>query len=186
MPGGPGMPGQPGGQARQPNLDELKAVLGLTDQQVERLIGLQRERQQANRSAFLQIAERQNTLAQLLSPSADPAALGRVLIDMENLKLQVRQNDERYEQLSRDVLTADQKTKLKTLEDALKLQPAIGQAVALQLIEPPRRTDAPGPMPRLGFGIGGVMGPGMGMGFGTGPLFGPRFLHRIPEGTPAP
>ncbi|MBI1896781.1 MAG: hypothetical protein HYZ57_13460 [Acidobacteria bacterium] len=183
MPGGPGMPGQPGGQARQPNLNDLKAALGLSDQQVEGLIGLQRERQQANRSAFLQIAERQNTLSQLLSPSADPAALGRVLIDMENLKLQVRQNDERYEQLSRDVLTADQKTKLKTLEDALKLQPAIGQAVALQLIEPPRRGDAPGgPMPRLGFGIGGVMGPGM----GTGPLFGPRFLHRIPEGTPAP
>ena len=51
-------------------------------------------------------------------------------------------------------LSADQKTKLKVLEDAEKLRPAIGQAHALELLAPPANAAGPrgpgagGPGPR--------------------------------------
>ena len=52
---------------------------------------------------------------------------------------------------ARNVLTTDQKTKLKTLEDASKLQDAACEAIFLNLIAPPANT-ATGPQGRRGFG----------------------------------
>ncbi len=125
-------PMQPG----QTPVNDLKQALGLSDAQVNQLREIQR--QQPNRDLFAQIAERQRTLDKLLSEgSRDALTLGNVLVDMQNLRAQVKQNNERMRQQALAVLTPDQMKNLAKLEEAVKLRPAIEQAYIYGLLEPP-------------------------------------------------
>ncbi len=141
----PASPGSP------PAVNAVKEALNLTDGQLTQLRTLQQNRIQANRQLQDQIAERQRTLAQTLQQSApDAVTVGNLLLDANKLRKQIQTNDETYRGMAANVLTADQKKKLQDLENALKLRPAIEQAMALGLLAPP--ADAgPGAGP-MGFG----------------------------------
>lgn len=144
-----------------PPVDAVKQALNLTDAQVTQLQQLQQSARTAAQPVVAQIRTRQQALDQAMRQTTpDPLTVGRLMVEIKGLQEQIRLNDEKFHAQAVALLTADQKTKLKTLEDAAKLQPAIGQAVGLNLIQPP--PDAPGlraPAGPMGMrGRGGPMG----------------------------
>lgn len=159
---GPGTPPAP------PTPTELKAYLGLSDSQIQALQQIRQQEAEALRTIHDELAQKQKTLGdQLQAGSTDAAALGRLLLDIQNLRKRIEDAQKSFRDQAANQLTAEQKTKLKALEEAAKLQPAIGQATGLNLLVP--STPAQG---GVGFGPrgpGGMAprGPGMGpMGFG--------------------
>src|SRR5512140_1091929 len=141
----PMAPGSP------PAVSALKEALNRTDGQLTQRRQVQQNRIQANRQLQEQIAERQQTLAQTLRQSApDAVTVGNLLLDANKLRKQIQGNDETYRGTAANVLTADQKKKLQDLENALKLRPAIEQALALGLLAPP--ADAGPGFGPMGFG----------------------------------
>ncbi len=161
---GPGRFGFPPGAA-QPGTDQVKAYLSLTDSQIQGLQQIERQAASALQSTFQEIHQKQLTLQdQLDKGSTDAAALGKLLLDIESLHKRISQTQDSYRSQAVASLTADQKTKLKSLEDAMKLQPVIGQAVGLLLLTPPQPSAA-----GAGFGpLGAGRGP---MRFGRPPRF---------------
>ncbi len=137
----------PGGT---PPVTELKAVLGLTDTQVQQLIQIQSDRIAGNRSVLTQIATKEATLRDTLKAGgASAATVGQLVLDIEALRKQVKESDANLSNTARAVLSASQLTQLKGLEDAAKLEPAIRQAIGLNLMT--------GPAPIAGRGPGGRM-----------------------------
>ncbi|MDP2997779.1 MAG: periplasmic heavy metal sensor [Bryobacterales bacterium] len=138
-------------QPPAPAVNAVKEALNLTDGQLTQLRQVQQNRIQANRQLQDQIAERQRTLDQTLRQSApDAVTVGNLVLDANKLRKQIRINDETYRGMAANVLTADQKKKLQDLENALKLRPAIEQALGLGLLAPPA-DQGPGAGP-MGFG----------------------------------
>ena len=165
---GPGN-GFGGGTSTQatPSVTELKTYLGLSDAQVTGLQAVLKQAQAAIQNIQTQIQQKQSDLDALLAKgSTDAAALGKLLVDIGVLRKQLDTVLMPFRDQAKAVITsADQKAKLKTLDDASKLQSEIHEAVGLLLITPP--TPAAG----TGGGIGarGLGGPGM-MGFRRRPL----------------
>ncbi len=145
----------PGGGRMQPRLDALKAALGLTDSQVEAFQQLRRQQAEAARPLFEQIGQKQRELEEKVrGGSTDAASLGSLLIEIQNLRARARDAEKGVRDQAVNALTPEQRAKLTTLEEAVKLQAAIGQAAGLGLLTPPANAgDGPG------FGPGG---PGIG------------------------
>jgi Spy/CpxP family protein refolding chaperone len=144
--------------------DELKAFLGLSDSQVQSLTQLRQQQNEALRTKSQDMRTKHEALRNLLnSNTADAAAVGRLMLDIEATRKSVRTEAERFRTQAVAVLNDAQKAKLKTLEDAVQLQPAIRQAGALGLLTPPEggeRGQGRGPMMMRGndrgrFGPGG-------------------------------
>jgi Spy/CpxP family protein refolding chaperone len=113
--------------------------LALDESQVEQLIELQLTKRETLRPLFQQIGEKERALREMLQAgSADAAAVGTLVLEIESLRKQVRATEEAFGSQSRAVLTAEQQEKLATLERALRLEPAAREAVRFQLIHPPQ------------------------------------------------
>jgi Spy/CpxP family protein refolding chaperone len=148
-------------QPPAPDASALKAYLGLTDSQVTALQAIRTQQRTALADARQQLQQKQQALNSLLSGgSTDAGAVGKLVLDIQALRKQLDTNSASLRAQAANVLTtADQKTKLKALEDASKLQPVIREAEYLFLLAPP--TPAPGSMVGPGgFGFGGPGGPG--------------------------
>jgi len=159
------------GQPPQPSFTELKAYLGLTDSQIQTIQQTRQTVLQANAALRDQAAAKQDALRKLLDAgSTDAAAIGRLVLESEALHKQIRTSMTALQTQLVNALTADQKTKLKALEDAAKLAPSIQQANMLGLLQPPADRGAIGPGVRgaggPGFGSRGGRAPGAGMGRG--------------------
>jgi len=139
--------------AQAPTMDALKLALGLSNDQIAQLRQLRIDQLKAAKSILDQIRPLEKSLQDTLKAGgADPSSLGQKLIQIEALKTQLRGGSDRCKSQALAVLTPDQGTKLKGLEDAMKLQPAIGQAIGLGLLEG---------RPGLRQGIRGRLGAGM-------------------------
>jgi hypothetical protein len=150
-------------------LTELRAALALTDAQVQQLIQISSDRMAANRSARTQIAAKEASLRDTLNAGgASAATVGQLVLDIDALRKQVKESDTSFSTTARAVLSASQLAQLKGLEDAAKLEPAIRQAIGLNLIA--------GPAPAAGRGFGGPM---MGRGQMRG---GGMMIRRQPRG----
>ncbi len=138
QPGPPpeGMPGRHGQAAM--HADALREHLSLTEDQIVRLHQVQRDRMQQMRPAVQQIAEKQQALEQeLQSPAPDPATVGRLTLEIRELRQRMPMSREALRDQALSILTPDQQAKLDALNEAMKLQPAAAQAMALNLIEGP-------------------------------------------------
>ena len=170
----------PQGEPRTPA--ELKAYLGLTDSQVTSLVQLRQTEMQQLQPLHQQVAAKHQAVAEALQKGGATAQqLGQLLLDADALVKQIQQKEAAFRDQAVALLNADQKKKLTALDEARKLQPAIGQAVGLNLLAPPEGVRGPGPGgpgPMGGPGMGPAgMGPGMGMGMGNGP--GMNFRRRV-------
>ena len=166
---GPG----PGARNRgdfQPRTGEIKSYLNLTDEQLQALKQLQQERRQAIQPLVREMSQKHQALRDLMQKGgADPAAVGRAVLDLQDLRKRIGDTGDQFSTRAQNVLNADQRAKLKTLDDAAKLRPAIMEAAMLQLLERP--AGGPGP----------AFGPGPGFGFQRG--FGGR-MHGHPGPPP--
>jgi Spy/CpxP family protein refolding chaperone len=134
-----------------PAYTELKQYLSLTDAQLQSLQTILENRSQAVQIIYTQISQKNETLSQLLnSDSGTAAQLGQLLLEIRSLQKQLPLNDAPYKTQALSVLTADQKTKLPKLAEALQLQATAGQAGILLLIDTPV-TGPPGILP-IGLG----------------------------------
>lgn len=151
------------GRRMGPGLDAVKDYLGLTDAQVQ---SIQQARQRAGenaRTTFEQIRTKQTALRDLLDKgTTDAAAVGKLTLEIEALRKQAKEAMSGVRTQSAAQLTAAQAAKLKSLEEAAELQPALHGAMALGLLEPP---DAPA----------------HGMGMGPGMMGSPAMMHRGPR-----
>ena len=163
---------QPNGPGpRAPNFDNLKTYLGLSDTTIQNIQQAIQKAQSTIQPLAQQVAEKHKAVADLLATgTADAAAVGKLILDAEAIRKQIRTQHDALQSTTQSFLTADQKTKLKALEDAAKLAPAIHEAVGLHLIAGPEGVGPGGP--GMGPGnMGGGRGPGtgpMGPGFGNG------------------
>ncbi len=117
----------------------VATFLGFTEEQAQQFRQLLEQREQAAHDLAQQLGSKQRELEQLVNSAApDPAAVGRLLLELRALQQQagqiVRAARERFVQL----LTPEQKEKLGQVEQAAQLLPAITAFIAVQLIFPPR------------------------------------------------
>lgn len=148
---GPMMPGRgPGpGSAANAGVDDVKAFLKLTDAQLATLRGLRRDEAESNRAVHEKIGERAQALRTAMQRVAPVASeVGQILIDMQNLRKQVADNDAKYRTQALAVLTAEQKVELAKLDAARQLQDEVHQATALNLLERPGPPAGAGPIMR--------------------------------------
>jgi Spy/CpxP family protein refolding chaperone len=137
-----------------PSYNDAKQYLGLSDAQTQSLDAILRNRNQAQQSLWQQISEKNRSLYQLLEAGTGSAGqIGQLMIDIKNLEKQMPTLDAPYRTQALNVLTADQKTRLAKLDEALKLQNTASQAAMLLLLEYPRYIGLPMPVD-AGGGIG--------------------------------
>ena len=127
------------GPRPEASLDALKTYLNLTDSQVQGLQQIQQQEWQANRTTMQTIRQSQANLDSMLQKGgADAATTGKLLVDIQALRSSMLKTHESFSAQAANTLTVDQKAKLKTLQDAMALMPAIHQASALGLLAPPQ------------------------------------------------
>jgi len=165
-----------------PGVDALKNYLNLQDAQIQALQQLRQQEIQATQALFAELVGKQQSLREQLDRgSTDAAALGKLLLEIEAVRKRLVQSHETFRSQALGLLTVEQKTKLAALEEARKLEPAIRQAEALGLLNPPDPGLLPGPGTR-GFGRGFQAAPALAPGEGRGP--GRVFPLRAPRGVP--
>jgi hypothetical protein len=134
--------------------DELRQYLLLSEAQVSTLEQIMRNRSQAEQQIYLQISEKERQMYALLQQgSNDAGAIGRLMVDINNLRRQLPLNGAPYRNEALAALNDAQKAKLGALVDALKLQSPGWQAIQLNLIDNPVVPDVrilPYPMPSMG------------------------------------
>ncbi len=122
----------------KPAIQPVRVALNLTDQQVQQLLQLRREQQEALRPIREQMKEKQQTLqAALKSGGSDPTTVGQLTLDMRTLREQVRKINEDYHNRAVALLDSTQRERLTQLQRALRLRPAVDAATTLNLLLPP-------------------------------------------------
>lgn len=157
--------------AQGPPQHEPKALidfLGLSQDQISRLHTLNRDFARSNAPDRQQARQKFQALHDAMqAANPDPAAVGRAFLEAQQMRKANEQKMSEARQNALNVLTADQRAKLAELENAMKLRPAIGDAMALHLIAP-----ADG---EFGFGGPGFAPFGRGPGGPGGPAPARRF-----------
>lgn len=131
-----------------PSLDAIQEYLALTDSQAAQLKQMMHSRADGNRARFQEMnAKRRQVDEMLRQGSADAATLGRLMLEVESHRKQVRSADEGFFTEAASVLNETQRAKLKALEDAAKLLPTVHEARSLGLLKGPEGAPPNGPMP---------------------------------------
>jgi Spy/CpxP family protein refolding chaperone len=144
----------------QPFPAELRAYLQLTDQQVESI-----NRANAEYTAYYvrrtaRIAQVEREIRELTNAEPlDPYGLGIRTAEVEAIRRDLREQEVKYRQRITALLTEQQRIRMRSLEEAQKLQPRINEAQCVNLM--PGQTGAgiirdvlPGSEPI----IGGIIG----------------------------
>ena len=136
-----------GAQAGRAN-EVLKTALGLSDGQIEQLTALRKEERQALQPVRQEMQQAQKALTEAMAAStSDPAAIGRLTLQLRGLRQQVQQTNQTYRDRALGLLSEEQKTKVQNLQAAMqrleRMRPAIAAATQLNLLEPPRAAANP-------------------------------------------
>jgi Spy/CpxP family protein refolding chaperone len=167
----------PGGGPGPQSFTDVKTYLNLTDAQIQQIQAARQQSFDSAKTLQSQIQTKDQALRDLLDKgSTDSAAIGKAMLEINALRKQVKAVMDATQVRAVSFLSADQKTKLKALEDAAKLQPAIGQAAGLGLLQPPQ--GAPGG-PGMRFD-----GPPHGMPGGMSGRGAGRMMHRDQSAGP--
>lgn len=154
--GGPGFGSGPAGQfgprpgqqsfgpmGAPPQGDALQAVLGLNDKQVQSLRQLQREKSRKLDELQFQLRQKQNALMDLLEQEEpDGSALVSTVKSLHALRKQAGEIDKEFQAKTAAVLTDEQKTKLKSIQEQRQIPQARQEAARFNLLQP--GNDAPG------------------------------------------
>jgi Spy/CpxP family protein refolding chaperone len=135
---GPGGPPPDATTQTPPSPDALKAALGLTDSQVTALDQLQQSKRTQLQPILQQLDTQRTALHDAMQKTPpDATAIAAILVQIQTLQKQVQTVESSFQTQAVATLTADQKTKLVTLQNAQKLADAVHQAEMLSLLTPP-------------------------------------------------
>jgi Spy/CpxP family protein refolding chaperone len=144
-------------QNRPPDYRALREYLGLSETQLRRMEMARerasREAGEKEKSLRPQIEEKRLALDELMEGSnPDATVVGRAMLEIRGLERQIRQAHERARTAELSLLTPEQRTKFKAIQDAANLPEATRQAQSLGLVpgpaQPPRILQDP-PQPRM-------------------------------------
>jgi Spy/CpxP family protein refolding chaperone len=122
-----------------PSIDALKTYLNLTDSQVQALQQIQQQERQTNRATVQKMRQSQANLDDLMQKGgADAATAGKLLLEVQDLQASLSKTHGAFSAQATSTLTVDQKSKLKTLQDAMALMPAVHQAAGFGLLALPQ------------------------------------------------
>jgi len=131
-----------------PSIGAIQEYLALSDSQSSQLKQMMRSRPEANRTRFQEMnAKRRQVDEMLRQGTSDATSLGRLMLEVETYRKQVRTADEAFFTESASVLNETQRAKLRALEDAAKLLPAVHEAKALGLLKGPDGAPPKGSVP---------------------------------------
>jgi len=117
--------------------ESLKSHLSLTDDQLQQLQNLRRDQFERMRPSIEQMAEKQRALDEALAAaSPDPALVGRLTIELQQIRKEIPDSRETLREQALAILGADQRAKLDDLGEALQLHATATQAVGLNLLDP--------------------------------------------------
>jgi Spy/CpxP family protein refolding chaperone len=129
-------PGGKGPRRGGGNPEALKQALNLTDTQVQQIRDLTRQQMESVKPLAEQMREKGTALREEMKKSTpDQARVGQLTVDIKSLREQMKSKRAARGDSISALLTAEQREKLKTLEEAAKLGPAVRQAAALGLID---------------------------------------------------
>ncbi|GAB4253186.1 MAG: hypothetical protein Kow00109_28830 [Acidobacteriota bacterium] len=104
----------------------LARYLELTDEQVEQIQAILEQTRSDVEPLRMQIRELRRQIREALESGApDPAQVGSWVIEIHNLRLQIRDLHESARQAVYQVLTAEQVEKLESLKEAAELMPVL-------------------------------------------------------------
>ena len=116
----------------------VKQYLTLSDAQLASLKQVQENRQKAEQAVYEQMRSRQMQLDGLLQQgSNDAVAIGRLMVEINNLRRQLPVSAGPYKAQALAILNEAQKTKLPTLQEAIRIQQTAWEAVTLNLVDAP-------------------------------------------------
>lgn len=134
----------------KPAYESVTKFLALTDAQRTSLLQVQEARLKADRAIYEQMGAKRTELNRLLQAgSNDAVAIGRLMVDINNLQRQLPTSGAPYRTQALAVLNDAQKAKLAQLSQALEMQQPAGEAVALNLIDYPNAGQPPRILPLL-------------------------------------
>jgi len=164
--GAAALPGQgPGMPVIMPMFPpELAAYLQLTREQVDQIVRLNNEYNRIYAEKAARMLQVQREIVQWTNAEPlDPNQLGIRYAEMEAIRRFLRDERKRTTEKTRAVLNEMQKARLRVLEEAMKLQPRIGEAICAGLLAPPPEVPGVGAVLRPGTETGGPLGFGCGM-----------------------
>lgn len=132
------------------SFDAVREYLSLSHSQSAQLKQLMRSRVESNRARIQEINQKRRQLDEMVRQgSVDAAALGRLMLEVEGYRKQLRGADDGFLKDAAALLDASQRSKLADLEDAARLIPAVHDARALGLLRgPDGASNAPLPLRR--------------------------------------
>jgi hypothetical protein len=114
---------------------ELIQYLGLNDNQATAIRQANNSFQQFTAQKSIRSAQVQREIADETSrPALDPMALGLRYLELEGIRREIATEERRARTTVQAILTGAQKTKVKALEDAMKLQPLICDAQSVRIL----------------------------------------------------
>jgi len=185
------MPG-PGAPVIMPGFPpELATYLQLTRDQVDQIMRLNGEYNRLFAEKTRRMLQVQTEIVEWTKAEPlDPHQLGIRYAEIETIRRLLRDERKRTMEKTRAVLNDMQKARLRVLEEAMKLQPRVGEAVCVGLLaspEVPGPVLRPWPMLRPGTESDGALGLGCGLRFVQDPFPLPRPLGPDePVADPAP
>lgn len=119
-----------------PPVHAVANVLQLTPTQLEDFVQFLGAREQALRPLAEEAQRHEEAIGQLAqSEDADPAAIGRLIIELRKIRQQMAQASDETRQQFELVLQPDQLEKLHALREAAKVEPAVMVFRATGLID---------------------------------------------------
>jgi len=140
-------PRGPRGTMHGGDFTALKQTLSLTDDQVERIRGIQR----AGRSpeTMKAMMDKRRAIGEATKNGESAEKIAALIKDAESARAQAKAARDAARVQTLSVLTSEQKTKLQALQEAAKLMPSVRQAAAAGLLEAPEGAPGPGFAPGL-------------------------------------
>jgi hypothetical protein len=116
----------------------LREYLALSGQQVASIVGANADNIRFQMAKQLRTAQVQREIAEETArDTVDPMALGLRYMELESIRRELRDSSARTQQAIVAVLNDAQKQKLKTLEEAARLQPLVTDAQCANLLRTP-------------------------------------------------
>ncbi len=136
-----------------PSFDAIQEYLSLSDAQSAQWKQLMRSRAENNRARFQEMHTKRRQLDEMLRQGgSDAAAVGRLTLELESYRKQIRGADDGFLKEAAALLDASQRAKLAALEEAAKLMPAVHEARRLGLLHGGPEGFPDGPVPMRGPG----------------------------------
>jgi Spy/CpxP family protein refolding chaperone len=110
----------------------------LTDSQRQSLSSMRQQHREAAESSMRDMHAKERALREhVRAGNTDAATLGRLLIDLETSRKQMEASRKQFREQMVGTLSAEQKARLKTLEEARSLASEIHEAERLGLLDRP-------------------------------------------------